>query len=99
MSKLSSEDLRAVDRLTCFMLAEVCCSATAALARVEPEAARALLGGVETLLTGALARIDAQRSEGANSTAIALAVGTRIAEVLDQARAAASPDAAAPRMA
>jgi len=87
MSELSAEDRDAVDRLTYFMLKEVCCSATDAMAKMNPQAARALLLGVETLLTGAITRIDTQQTEGANSTAIALAVGTRIAEVLDQARA------------
>ncbi len=86
MSELSPEDRDAVDRLTYFMLKEVCCSATDAMAKMNPQATRALLLGVETLLTGAIARIDAQQSEGANSTAIALAVGSRVAAVLDQAR-------------
>jgi hypothetical protein len=89
---LSEEDRRAVDRLTYFMLKEVCCSATAALARMDPAAARSLLLGIETLLTSAVARIDAQQSEGTNSAAIAVAVGTRIAEVLDQARAGVDAD-------
>ncbi len=87
MPELSSTDREAVDRLTYFMLKEVCCSAADAMAKTNPQAARTLLTGIETLITGAITRIDAQQSEGANSTAIALAVGYRIAEVLDQARA------------
>ncbi|GJD90216.1 hypothetical protein BHAOGJBA_3751 [Methylobacterium hispanicum] len=94
MSELSNEDRRAVERLSFFMLKEVCCSTADAMAKMDPEAARTLLTGIETLLTGAIARIDAQQSEGANSTAIALEVGARIADVLDQARASLSAGAA-----
>ncbi|AWN38266.1 hypothetical protein DK427_23070 [Methylobacterium radiodurans] len=87
MPELSHADREAVDRLTFRLLKEICCSVTDAMGKTNPEAARTLLLGVETLITAAIGRMAAQQTEGANSTAIAVAVGGRIAEVLDQARA------------
>ena len=85
MAKSGDEDEQAIDRLTLYMLKETYCAAAGALMRMNPSAADALFQAFERQIAEALQRMHAQRSEGPDSTAIALAVGDRIAEILDQA--------------
>ena len=85
MSRPMDEDEQAIDRLTLYMLKETYCAAAGALMRMNPQAAEALFQAFERQIADALQRMHAHRSEGPDSTAIALAVGDRIAEILDQA--------------
>ncbi|MRI54254.1 hypothetical protein D8770_09850 [Methylobacterium sp. DB1607] len=85
MAKSGDEDEQAIDRLTLYMLKETYCAAAGALMRMNPSAADALFQAFERQIAEALQRMHAQRSEGPDSTAIALAVGDRIAEILEQA--------------
>ncbi|MBD8909147.1 hypothetical protein, partial [Methylorubrum zatmanii] len=61
------------------------CAAAGALMRMNPQAADALFQAFERQIADALQRMHVHRSEGPDSTAIALAVGDRIADILDQA--------------
>lgn len=85
MARPGDDDEQAIDRLTLYMLKETYCAAAGALMRVNPQAAEALFQAFERQIADALQRMHAHRSEGPDSTAIALAVGDRIAEILDQA--------------
>ncbi|MFC6388402.1 hypothetical protein [Methylorubrum zatmanii] len=85
MSKPADEDEQAIDRLTLYMLKETYCAAAGALMRMNPQAADALFQAFERQIADALQRMHVHRSEGPDSTAIALAVGDRIADILDQA--------------
>ncbi|CAO4175293.1 hypothetical protein [Methylorubrum populi] len=85
MSKPVDEDEQAIDRLTVYMLKETYCAAAGALMRMNPQAADALFQAFERQIADALQRMHVHRSEGPDSTAIALAVGDRIADILDQA--------------
>ncbi len=85
MAKPGDDDEQAIDRLTLYMLKETYCAAAGALMRMNPQAAEALFQAFERQIADALQRMHAHRSEGPDSTAIALAVGDRIAEILDQA--------------
>ncbi len=85
MAKPADEDEQAIDRLTLYMLKETYCAAAGALMRMSPQAAGVLFEAFERQIADALQRMHAHRSEGPDSTAIALAVGDRIADILDQA--------------
>ncbi|MFF8801039.1 MULTISPECIES: hypothetical protein [unclassified Methylobacterium] len=85
MSKPVDEDEQAIDRLTLYMLKETYCAAAGALMRMNPKASEALFQAFERQIADALQRMHVHRSEGPDSTAIAIAVGDRIAEILDQA--------------
>lgn len=98
MGKPANEDDQAIERLTLYMLKETYCAAAAALMRMNPAAAGDLFRAFERQIADALERMHVSRSEGPDSTAIAVAVGTRIADILDQAHRrqfepAAQPDA------
>lgn len=104
MGKPANDDDQAIERLTLYMLKETYCAAAAALMRMNPAAAGELFRAFERQIADALDRMHVSRSEGPDSTAIAVAVGTRIADILDQAHrrqfesegpapAAAKPDA------
>ncbi|MBB5761739.1 hypothetical protein ABEV34_15930 [Methylorubrum rhodesianum] len=96
MAKSGDEDEQAIDRLTLYMLKETYCAAAGALMRMNPSAADALFQAFERQIAEALQRMHAQRSEGPDSTAIALAVGDRIAEILEQAHRRQFEPATAP---
>lgn len=85
MSRPMDEDEQAIDRLTLYMLKETYCAAAGALMRMNPKAAEALFQAFERQIADALQRMHVHRSEGPDSTAIAIAVGDRIADILDQA--------------
>lgn len=85
MSKPIDEDEQAIDRLTLYMLKETYCAAAGALMRMNPKAADALFQAFERQIADALQRMHVHRSEGPDSTAIAIAVGDRMADILDQA--------------
>ncbi|WP_232631090.1 hypothetical protein [Methylobacterium sp. Leaf118] len=111
MGKPTNDDDQAVERLTLYMLKETYCAAAAALMRMNPAASGDLFRAFERQIADALDRMHVSRSEGPDSTAIAVAVGTRIADILDQAhrrqfepggpgpavKAEASPGLPAPR--
>lgn len=82
---VGEDDEQAIDRLTLYMLKETYCAAAAALMRMNPGAAEALFQAFERQIADALQRMHVHRSEGPDSTAIAMAVGDRIADILDQA--------------
>ena len=88
MSELSVEDDQAVNRLSFFMLAEAYRAMAEVMAKASPQAAQTLFLGLEELITATVTRIHEQQSEGTNSTSVAVAVGTRLAGVLEQAQIA-----------
>ncbi|KQT61463.1 hypothetical protein ASG52_00810 [Methylobacterium sp. Leaf456] len=83
--KPTDEDDRAVERLTFYMLKETYGAAAAALMRMNPRAASELFQAFERQIAEALERMHVHRSEGPDSTTIAVAVGGRIADILDHA--------------
>lgn len=83
--KPTDEDERAVERLTLYMLKETYGAAAAALMRMNPKAAGDLFQAFERQIAEALDRMHLHRSEGPDSTAIAMGVGARIADILDHA--------------
>lgn len=85
MRALTSEDEHAVERLTLQLLHDAYCDLAAVLRGAQPQAATAILGVMEQRVADVLTRICQQRSEGAASVAIAVAVGERIGEIMDQA--------------
>ncbi|CAO4182454.1 hypothetical protein CLBKND_04024 [Methylorubrum aminovorans] len=96
MAKPGDEDEQAIDRLTLYMLKETYCAAAGALMRMNPQAADTLFQAFERQIADALQRMHAHRSEGPDSTAIAMAVGDRIADILDQAHRRQFEPATAP---
>ncbi len=85
MQALSAEDEQAVERLTLRLLQDAYCDLAAVLRGAQPQAAAAILGVMEQRVTDVLTRICRQGSEGAASVEIAVAVGERIGEIMDQA--------------
>lgn len=85
MRGLPAEDEQAVDRLTLQLLHDAYCDLAAVLRGAQPQAAAAILGVMEQRVTDVLTRICRQGSEGAASVEIAVAVGERIGEIMDQA--------------
>lgn len=85
MRTLKVEDEQAVERLTLRLLQDAYCDLAAVLRGAQPAAAAAILAVMEQRVTDVLTRICQQGSEGAASAEIAIAVGERIGEVMDQA--------------
>ena len=85
MQALSAEDEQAVERLTLRLLQDAYCDLAAVLRGAQPQAAAAILGVMEQRVTGVLPGICRQGSAGAASVEIAVAVGERIGEIMDQA--------------
>jgi len=85
MRTLKAEDEQAVERLTLRLLQDAYCDLAAVLRGAQPAAAAAILAVMEQRVTDVLTRICQQGSEGAASVEIAIAVGERIGEVMDQA--------------
>ncbi|KST56648.1 hypothetical protein AO398_10280 [Methylobacterium sp. GXS13] len=85
MRTLKAEDEQAVERLTLRLLQDAYCDLAAVLRGAQPAAAAAILAVMEQRVTDVLTRICQQGSEGAASDRIAIAVGERIGEVMDQA--------------
>ena len=95
MRDLSPEDAQAVDRLAFHLLREAYCDLAGVMMRASAEAARTVLGTIEQRLTDTLGRFHSETAEGAASTAIVIAVGDRIGDVMDEAqnRTGAGPSA------
>lgn len=91
MQALSAEDEQAVERLTLRLLQDAYCDLAAVLRGAQPQAAAAILGVMEQRVTDVLTRICRQSSEGAASVEIAVAVGERIGEIMDQAHGRDGP--------
>ena len=89
------DDERAVERLTLHLMEDAYCDLAAVLHGAHPQAAAAILAVMEQRVTDVLTRICRARSEGPRSEIIALAVGERIAEIMDQAHGRPSPSFAA----
>ena len=85
MRTLKAEDEQAVERLTLRLLQDAYCDLAAVLRGAQPAAAAAILAVMEQRVTDVLTRICQQGSQGAASAEIAIAVGERIGEVMDQA--------------
>lgn len=85
MTNLSHEDEHAIDRLTLHLLQDAYFDVVAVLRGAQPKAAAAILAVMEQRVATALARMYRSDSEGASSHMIALAVGERLGEIMDQA--------------
>jgi hypothetical protein len=85
MTVLSHEDERAVERLTLQLLQDAYFDVAAVLGGAQPKAAAAILAAIEQRVTDVLVRICRDRSEGAASQPIAVAVGERLGEIMEQA--------------
>jgi hypothetical protein len=85
MRALAAADEQAVERLTLRLLHDAYCDLAAVLRGAQPQAAAAILGVMEQRVTDVLDRICRQGLEGPASVAIAVAVGERIGEIMDQA--------------
>lgn len=95
MRALTAEDEQAVERLTLRLLHDAYCDLAAVLRSAQPQAAAAILGVMEQRVTDVLTRICRQGLEGDASVAIAIAVGERIGEIMDQANGRSGPPALA----
>ncbi len=84
MRALSAEDEQAVERLTLQLLHDAYCDLAAVLRGAQPQAAAAILGVMEQRVTDVLTG-SAGRFGRAASVEIAVAVGERIGEIMDQA--------------
>jgi len=90
MKELSLEDERAVDRLTLQLLQDAYFDVAAVLSGAKPQASTAILAAIEQRFTDVLGRIYRDRSEGQASHAIAIAVGERLGEIMEQAHGRAA---------
>jgi hypothetical protein len=91
MRTLTAEDEQAVERLTLRLLQDAYCDLAAVLRSAQPQAAAAILGVMEQRVADVLTRICRQGLEGDASEAIAVAVGERISEIMDQANGRGGP--------
>lgn len=85
MIDLSHEDERAVERLTLQLLQDAYFDVAAVLSAAQPKAGAAILAAIEQRITDVLIRICRDHSEGEGSQPIALAVGERLGEIMEQA--------------
>jgi hypothetical protein len=85
MGALKAEDEQAAERLTLRLLQDAYCDLAAVLRGAQPAAAAAILTVMEQRVTDVRPRICQQGSEGPASAGIAIAVGERIGEIMDQA--------------
>ncbi|MDP4006306.1 hypothetical protein [Methylobacterium sp. NEAU K] len=95
MAAMKVEDEQAVERLTLQLLQDAYCDLAAVLRGAQPHAAAAILAVMEQRVTDVLTRICRQDSEGTASAEIAIAVGERIGEIMDQAHGRAGHTALA----
>jgi hypothetical protein len=86
MIDLPQEDERAVERLTVQLLQDAYFDVAAVLSAAQPKAAAAILAAIEQRITDVLVRICRDLSEGERSQSIALAVGERLGEIMEQAQ-------------
>lgn len=86
MTDLSAEDEQAVDRLAFHLLRDAYCDLAGVMMRANADAARTVLGTIEQRLTDTLGRFHSETAEGAASTAIVIAVGNKIGDVMDEAQ-------------
>ena len=85
MAGLAQSDELAVERLTLRLLEDAYYDLAAVLQGAKPQAAAAILAVMEQRVTDVLTLVCRTRSEGESSEAVALAVGERVAEIMDQA--------------
>lgn len=85
MRDLSPEDEQAVDRLAYHLLREAYGDLAGAMMRANADVARTVPSTIEQRLTDTLGRFHSETAEGAASTAIVIAVGDRIGDVMDEA--------------
>ncbi|MER2267171.1 hypothetical protein [Methylobacterium oxalidis] len=97
MAELIPADESAADRLAFHLLKDAYCDLAAVLRGAKPDAADALFFGIDKRIADSLARLHASGAEGPASQEIAVAVGMKIQEVLDQAHGRADPPAAEKR--
>jgi hypothetical protein len=86
MKDLSPEDAQAVDRLAFHLLREAYCDLAGVMMTANAAAARTVLSTIEQRLTDTLGRFHSEAAEGAASTAIVIAVGDKIGDVMDEAQ-------------
>ena len=82
---LAQSDEQAVERLAFRLIEDAYYDLAAVVQGAKPQAAAALLAVMEQRVTDVLTLLCRTRSEGDRSDAIALAVGERVAEIMDQA--------------
>lgn len=85
MIDLSIEDSSATNDLAFYMLKEAYTAAVQAFMRHDRDAARELVDGVEGVLTAAVQAMHSAETEGPRSREIALALGSKLVSVFDQA--------------
>lgn len=85
MAGLAQLEEQAVERLTLRLVEDAYYDLAAVVQAAKPQAGAALLAVMEQRVTDVLTLLCRTRSEGDRSEAIALAVGERIAEIMDQA--------------
>lgn len=85
MTEFKLEDERAVERLTLQLLQDAYLDVAAVLSAAQPKAAAAILAAIERRITDVLIRICREESEGQGSQPIALAVGERLGDIMEQA--------------
>jgi hypothetical protein len=92
---LAQSEEQAVERLTLRLIEDAYYDLAAVVQGAQPQAAAALLAVMEQRVTDVLTGVCRTRAEGERSDAIALAVGERVAEIMDQAHGRRSPARAA----
>ena len=85
MAGLTQSDEQAVERLTFRLIEDAYYDLAAVVQGAKPQAAAALLAAMEQRVTDVLTLVCRCRSEGGSSEAVALAVGERVADIMDQA--------------
>ena len=85
MAGLAQLEEQAVERLTLRLVEDAYYDLAAVVQAAKPQAAAALLAVMEQRVTDVLTLLCRTRSEDERSEVIALAVGERIAEIMDQA--------------
>lgn len=90
MNHMTHEDEHAIDRLTLHLLQDAYFDVVAVLRGAQPKAASAILAVMEQRVANALTRMCRDDSEGAGSKSIALAVGERLGEIMQQAHGRAN---------
>ena len=85
MADLAQLEEKAAERLTLRLVEDAYYDLAAVVQAAKPQAAAALLAVMDQRVTDVLTLLCRTRSEGERSEVIALAVGERIAEIMDQA--------------
>lgn len=83
---LTGDDDQAADRLAFALLGDAFRDLAVVLRNLDGASANAMFDMIEGRMVGALARLHADRAEGANSGAVIAAAGSRLSAVMDEAR-------------